>query len=121
MIRRCRDAGLPEPEFAVTDGCQIVLRRALATTRKRPKSSAGEVAGEVVRLLAAVQEEMSRQVLQRRLALKGEANFRRLYLEPALEAGLIEMTRPDKPQSRLQKYRLTDKGRATLAALCKTL
>ena len=28
-----------------------------------------------------------------------------------LDQGLIEYTRPDKPQSRLQKYRLTESGR----------
>ena len=57
---------------------------------------------------------MTRTEVQKALDLRGQANFRDRYLEPTLEAGLVEMTIPDKPRSRLQKYRLTDKGRATL-------
>jgi ATP-dependent DNA helicase RecG len=37
-----------------------------------------------------------------------------LYLAPAIDAGLIEMTIPDKPRSSKQKYRLTEKGRHVL-------
>ena len=55
---------------------------------------------------------MTRKELQRALELKGEDNFRKLYLTPALESGYIEMTIPDKPTSSRQKYRLTPKGKA---------
>jgi hypothetical protein len=37
-------------------------------------------------------------------------HFRKAYVQPALAAGLIEMTRPDRPRSRLQRYRLTAAG-----------
>jgi ATP-dependent DNA helicase RecG len=36
--------------------------------------------------------------------------FRQQVLNPLLEAGLLEMTVPDKPRSSKQRYRLTDKG-----------
>lgn len=72
----------------------------------------GEVAGEVGRLLAAFDGEMTRQSLMERLGLKHEDHFRQAFLVPALAAGLIEMTRPDKPRSSRQRYRLTEAGRA---------
>ena len=81
-------------------------------------SSTPEVAQEVtpeVRLLSALGREMPRQQLKEALGLKDDEHFRKAYLLPALEAGLIEMTIPDKPRSSKQKYRLTDKGRLWLA------
>jgi ATP-dependent DNA helicase RecG len=75
---------------------------------------AGEVTGEVARLLSALQGEMSRQEIQAKLNLRGEDHFRTAYLVPALDAGLVEMTIPDKPRSSKQRYRLTSKGRALL-------
>jgi len=43
--------------------------------------------------------------------------FRDQVLNPLIEAGLIEMTIPDKPRSSKQEYRLTQKGRALLGSL----
>ncbi len=82
--------------------------------------STGEVTGEVTeevteevkRLLAVTQGEMKRRDLQAALGLRHEEHFREAYLRPALESGVIEMTLPDKPRSRMQKYRLTPRGRA---------
>ncbi len=71
----------------------------------------GEVTGEVSRLLHALKERsLGRTELQLALGLKGQANFRDRYILPALNAGFIERTIPDKPNSRLRKYRLTRKG-----------
>ena len=45
------------------------------------------------------------------LKLKHRPTFLYDYLKPALEQGFIEMTLPDKPNSSLQKYRLTTLGK----------
>lgn len=43
--------------------------------------------------------------------LKDRRRLRETYIVPALGAGLIAYTIPDKPSSSNQKYRLTEKGR----------
>lgn len=53
---------------------------------------------------------MNRLELQEQLNLVDREHFRRSYLKPALECGVIEMTKPDKPNSRSQRYRLTEQG-----------
>lgn len=68
------------------------------------------VTPQVGELLAALRTEMSREALQSALGLRDRKSFREKYLRPALDAGLIEMTLPAKPSSRLQKYRLSEKG-----------
>jgi len=77
---------------------------------------ASEVTREVEKLLGRVRGEMTRRELQIELNLRAEQNFRQKYLTPALRAGYLEMTVPNKPNSRLQKYRLTQKGVAYLKA-----
>jgi len=56
--------------------------------------------------------DMKRQEIQEQLELKHEDHFRAAYLVPALDAGLIEMTIPDKPKSSKQRYRLTALGKS---------
>ena len=51
------------------------------------------------------------------LGLKDRTHLRERYLDPALADGLIEPTLPDKPNSRLQQYRLTAKGTVLLVSL----
>jgi len=93
----------------------FMLRMILdAATTSAPQVSP-QVAPQVGALLAVIQSEMGRKALQTALGLIDRKSFRERYLKPALSGGLIEMTIPDKPNSRIQKYRLTDKGRQWLA------
>lgn len=70
-----------------------------------------QVTPQVGQLLRIITGEHSRQELQEMLGLADREHFRKAYLLPALEKGWIEPTLPDKPNSRLQKYRLTEKGK----------
>ena len=78
----------------------------LATEKITP-----QVTPQVEELLKVLVKEMNRQEIQEKLNLFDREHFRLSYLKPALELGLIEMTIPDKPNSSLQKYRLTKKGK----------
>lgn len=127
MIRRCRKAGLPEPEIRL-DGGSFVL-----TIRRRPtgweaQSGAQSRAQDGTKLaLSWHQVEILRKCLVSspigdlmEIAERTDrTKFRDQVLKPLLGEDLVRMTVPDKPTSRLQKYRLTEKGRALLAELEK--
>lgn len=66
---------------------------------------------QLLKMLTGADKKLARNELQSRLSLKDRESFRERYLKPALDLGLIEMTIPSKPNSRLQQYRLTDQGR----------
>lgn len=69
-----------------------------------------QVTPQVDRLISILSKEMTRQEIQLMLNLSDRKNFMNNYLNPALSNNLVEMTIPEKPSSRLQKYRLTKKG-----------
>ncbi|MBU4140032.1 MAG: hypothetical protein KJ729_08930 [Euryarchaeota archaeon] len=114
LREKCCDVGLDEPEFALTDGFVVTIRRkpelAFKSVGGITGEVAGEVTGEVQRLLKVLVGEMKRTDIQEALALRHEEYFREAYLIPALTAGVIEMTIPGKPTSSKQKYRVTEKG-----------
>lgn len=93
----------------------FMLRMILEAVTTSAPQVTPQVSPQVGELLAAIRGEMSREALQSALGLLDRKSFRERYLKPALADGLIEMTIPDKPNSRLQKYRLTDQGRQRLA------
>ena len=96
---------------------EFLLRALLTALRESAGTDqvADQVTDQVAALLRVLGKE-TRTALEcmKRLKLSHRPTFRTNYLQPALTAGLIEYTIPDKPQSRLQKYRLTAKGRTRL-------
>ena len=89
---------------------EFMLRMIFAALSDTPQVTP-QVAPQVAALLKTLHGEMSRESIQNALGLSDRKSFRERYLNPAIAAGLIEMTIPEKPSSRLQTYRLTDKGR----------
>jgi hypothetical protein len=81
----------------------FMLRMILETVNTSPPDVTSEVTPEVG-LLSVLTGEMTRQQLKEALGLKDDEHFRKAYLLPALQAGFIKMTIPEKPRSSRQKY-----------------
>lgn len=67
-----------------------------------------QVSTQVVMVLEALgDDESSATELMESMGFSERSSFRKNYLKPALDSGLVERTVPEKPNSRLQKYRKT--------------
>ncbi|TQE98799.1 MAG: AAA family ATPase [Spiribacter salinus] len=123
IFAEAADKGLPEPEILETGtGIRLTMRLREPIEVNHEGEQVGEQVSEQV-------SEQVKAILQRcadRPASRAELleaaglssaymNYKR-HIVPLLEAGLIEMTRPDKPTSRLQRYRITAAGRRQLSA-----
>ena len=64
----------------------------------------------------SLHRELSATDLRKAMKLRNAPDFRERYLRPLSHDGYIEFTLPNAKKSKLQKYRLTDKGRAALSA-----
>lgn len=82
-----------------------VINNAIKELVDDAKNHSNHLNNRVAELLKVVEPyPQSATELMEKLNLKSRAGFRNNYLQPALDAGLIEMTEPDKPTSKNQKY-----------------
>jgi len=126
IFREARELGLPELEIVeIGTRVRVVVHlteqiRVGETTSQgdsptqSPESSSGQESPLHIFLRALENKDMSTSELMEYMGLKHRASFRKNYLHPCLEKGYIKQTLPDKPNSRLQKYRLTPKGHQVL-------
>lgn len=127
MIERCKNAGLAEPEFSLTDGFVTTIRRkpgrafevvgGKAQPESRPESQPESLEIRVLRHLTA--SPLSKAELSARLGQKEISGQLNKVIRVLLGDQTIEYTLPDKPNSRLQKYRPTAKGKALLATIAQ--
>lgn len=96
---------------------QVTAAVATGTSNSVAGQVTDPVTDPVLRLLQTlIGEPKAPSAMQADLGLKHRPTFRANYLYPALEADLIEMTIPNKPNSSQQKYRLTAQGKAVVQA-----
>ena len=114
VIDWCRDNANPVPAWTEDSGSVIVTFQPASgfekVTGEVTREVTPEVTPEVTRLMLKCQTPKTRKALQEELGLRDDEHFRKAYLLPGMEAGLVERTIPDKPKSSKQQYRLTAKG-----------
>lgn len=123
MREGARETGYPEPEFT-TDGFftvtftpvyvppeddrhQVGTKKALRWHQDGTKM---DLRSEQRELLHICTTECSLVELIARLGRTDRTKFRKTMLEPLIQDGLIELTIPEKPTSKHQRYRITPAG-----------
>jgi predicted HTH transcriptional regulator len=119
IFQEAEKQGLPEPQI-IEVGMRvkvivplkeaIVIPQGVESPTQSPAQSPTQSDKQINKLIQCLQDgEKSAGELRNMLGLKHRQTFRENYLHPALEQGVIERTIPEKPNSRLQKYRLVEK------------
>ena len=121
VIEMCRTANVRPPEFQEIGHAAVVTFRVnVAGAARRAAQVTGQVAGQVTgqvagQVLRFCQSPRNASEIQKILGLRHRESFQNNYLKPMLEKGWLERTIPDKPRSRMQRYRTTEAGREAIA------
>ena len=124
----CREWGVPAPVIDVSEHwVTVTFRRAALggegsgeTSEGAGRDQLGTKSAPSRHQVTILRKSLSAQPITALMAVAGRKDrtkFRNQVLRPLLEAGWIEMTIPDKPTSRNQRYRTTAAGRGVLAGM----
>jgi len=145
----CSDAGIAPPVFEEITGAAVVTFQVnVAGAAQRTPQVTGQVTGQVeaksqleselesgpsrqevgtksglsrdqVKILRLCRKEGTSLELMNSVGRKNRTKFREQFIKPLLNLRLLQMTIPDKPRSRLQRYRTTAARESTLSETVK--
>jgi len=128
VIAACKRHGAAPPKFEELQGFLIVTFKAqmiaggeteVAGAQSEAQWRAQSEAQSIRVLDVLSRDALSARALAEALGLRSKTGALKRTLNELLGEGLIEYTLPDKPNSRLQKYRLTNKGRSLITKQAK--
>lgn len=105
MRREMKNLGLPEPVFENRRNEFVVT----FFNQNAPITSSSLLDEETSSLLNFCKEPRSREELTVFMNIDTFSYLLKRYLQPLLDAGLLELTIPDKPRSRSQRYHTVSK------------
>ena len=96
-------------EGASTIFIQFMLDAIIETineTLKQSNIEKGSLSIQAKKLIAILEEGIPHTAIElmEKVGIKSRASFKKNYLDPLLQSGMIEMTIPEKPNSRNQRY-----------------
>jgi len=133
VIEMCVEAGIAPPKFEEITGAAVVTFK---VNVRGPQQTADQVVGrlgtdavpsrdqvgtksglsrEQVKILRLCRKEGTLLELMNSVGRKNRTKFREQFVKPLLDLRLLQMTIPDKPRSRMQRYRTTETGREAIA------
>jgi ATP-dependent DNA helicase RecG len=119
VIRAMRENGSPLPRFDTDENREYFTAILPLHPDAKELDLEGDLGGEPTKSATLKRKRLvldfckashSRAEIQVFIGLKDVQHFRVNFLSPLLKAGLLEMTIPQSPTSRLQKYRTTSAG-----------
>ncbi|MDR0536339.1 MAG: Fic family protein [Puniceicoccales bacterium] len=99
-------------EFTLSAILEIIAEQSKHQVKHQGKHQVDLTDTQVLALKSLADKPLSRNEIFTAIEMNGDSRAFKRHIAPLIATGLIEMTVPEKPNSRLQKYRLTDTGKA---------
>jgi len=124
MARKANDSGV-FIEFTLAALYEIIAEQEKHQDkhqdRHQDKHQVELSAAQIAVLKVIVNKDLPRKEIFAAVGMSGDSRSFKRNIEPLLAIGLIEMTIPDKPNSKLQKYRITETGKEAIRKYAGTV